>query len=148
VLLNGYRFRWVDVARDEAFIADVLLPELEPFWGRVERREPCSPDASEATKKALRALYPEDDGTVVALPGDLIDADQERVSLKQAIGGAELRLAEIDARLKLAIGDASEGRLANGITYTNKLQKRAAHTVKATEFRVLRRKEPKIREAF
>ena len=147
VLLHGYQFRWADVERDDAFIDGVLLPELAEFWRRVESREPPAPDASEATRKALAALYPEDTGATVELPGDLIDLDRERERLKGEQRIVESRIAEIDASFKAAIGDATAGVLANGTTYTHKLQHRKETVQKASSFRVLRR-VPNKREEF
>jgi putative phage-type endonuclease len=140
VLLHGYKFRWADVERDDSFIDGLLLPELTEFWRRVEAGEPPAPDASEATRRALAALYPEDSGATVELPGELVPLDQERVALKGEEKIVKTRLAEIDAAIKLAIGDASTGVLANGASYTHRLQKRKEFVTAASSFRVLRRK--------
>ncbi len=139
VLIGGCKLLWADVERDDRFIDDVLLPAEAEFWRRVEAREPVGADASEATARALKALYPKDSGAVIALPGSLIELDHERVELAAQVKALETRKAGIDNEIKLALGEASIGMLANGVTYTHKLQRRAAFSVKATEFRVLRR---------
>lgn len=140
VLLFGSRFLWCDVERDDAFIRDVLVPAGEEFWKRVQERRPVPPDGSESAKRALRELYPEHTpGKIVNLGGDLIEFDQEREQLRVDVKLAQERIDEIDQALRMAIGDAEAGTLANGVTYTHKLQKRAEYTVKAAEFRVLRR---------
>jgi predicted phage-related endonuclease len=142
VLMFGCRLLWADVERDDAFIAHMIEVEAE-FWRRVEAREPVAPDGSAASVAALKLLYPSDTGEVIALPGELIPLDTERVALKAEIATGQKRVDWIDAQIKAAIGDASAGELANGVTYTHRLQKRAAYEVKATEFRVLRRSAKK-----
>lgn len=143
VLIGGCKLLWADVTRDEHFIDEVLLPAETEFWRRVEAREPVDADASEATTRALKALFPRDSGAVIALPGELIDADAERARLQAQGKEIEEKLAGISNRIKLAIGEASVGILANGITYSYRAQQRAGYTVGPTEFRVLRRKESK-----
>jgi predicted phage-related endonuclease len=142
VLLHGSRLLWTDVERDEPFIAGLIEAEAE-FWRALEAREPVGVDGTEATKRALKALYPRDTGESVALPGYLIERDAEREALLAEKKRIEFALAEVDAEIKLALGDASEGTLASGVTYTYRAQSRAEHVVKASTFRVLRRKESK-----
>lgn len=142
VLMFGCRLLWADVERDDAFIARMIEAEAE-FWRRVEAREPVSPDGSKASAAALKLLYPADTGEVIRLPGELIPLDAERVALKAEIKSSQERCDFIDTQFKAAIGDASAGELANGVTYTHRVQKRAAYEVKATEFRVLRRSAKK-----
>lgn len=140
VLQRGCALKWADFERDDRFIDEVLIPTEAEFWRRVEAREPVDPDGSEASRKALKALYPRDSGEIVSLPGDLIELDDERVTLKQSVKDAEKRIEIIDQRIVSALGDASEGVLANGVIYTHRTQSRKEYVVKAQEFRVLRRK--------
>ena len=142
VLLFGCRMLWADVARDDAFLDKMRAAEGE-LWRRVETGEPVAPDGTDASREALRLLYPEDTGEVVALPGDLIGLDAERQALKAELSAGQKRLDAIDNSLRAAIGAASAGELANGVTYTHRLQKRKAYTVKESAFRVLRRSEPR-----
>lgn len=142
VLMFGCRMLWADVARDDTFIEKMRAAEAD-FWARVLAREPVAPDGSKASLDALRALYPHDTGEVIVLPGNLIGLDAEREALKAEMKSSEGRLACLDAELKAAIGDASVGELANGVSFTYRLQKRKAYEVKETNFRVLRRSAPK-----
>lgn len=143
VLQNGCRMLWADVERDDTFIDGVLLPAETEFWRRVLAHEPVAPDGSDASRDALRALYPEDSGGTIALPGELIELDAERAELKERAKEIAARVEWIDQQIKAAIGEAQVGRLANGVSYSHRLQKRAEYVVKATEFRVLRRSAPK-----
>lgn len=141
VLLGGNRLKWADVERDDKFIAETLIPELADFWQRVQDRRPPKPDGSESAREALKALYPDDDGSTVQLPGDLIDLDREREALRLQRKDMDARLELIDQEIKAAIGGASAGVLASGVTYTHKLQHRKETVLAATSFRVLRRTE-------
>lgn len=143
VLMNGCKLAWADVERDDAFIDGVLVPAEAEFWRRVVAQEPVAPDGSEASAAALKALYPADSGATIELPGDLIDLDREREEIAEQMKALDARKGEIDAAIKAAIGEASVGVLLNGVSYSHRLQKRAAFAVKATEFRVLRRSAPK-----
>jgi putative phage-type endonuclease len=142
VLLFGCRLLWADFERDDALIERMNAAEAE-FWRRVEERQPPAPDGSEASREALRLLYPRDTGETVRLPGDLIAVDAEREALKAELKSSEHRLGELDAEIKAALGDATTGVLANGVSFTFRAQERKAHTVKASTFRVLRRSEAK-----
>lgn len=142
VLMFGSRLLWADFERDEKFIAHIIEVESE-FWRRVEAREPVAADGSDASAEALRLLYPRDTGEVVNLPGELIALDAERVAMKAEITTMEKRLAEIDAEIKAAIGDASVGVLMNGVSYSYRVQSRKGYVVEPKEMRVLRRSEPK-----
>jgi len=142
VLLFGCRMLWADVERDDGFIEKMREAEAE-FWRRVEDQEPVAPDGSKASAEALRLLYPADTGEAIALPGELIGLDAEREALRAELKSSQARLDTIDATLKAAIGAASVGELANGVSYSYRLQQRKEYVSKTTEFRVLRRSAPK-----
>ena len=138
--LLGSRFVHTDIERDDAFIDGVLVPALREFWTRVEGRIPVSPDGSESSAAALRALYPEDNGLTVTLPGEFIELDMLRETLLLERKVRDARIAEIDQRFKAAIGTATVGVLSNGAQYTYRLQKRSGYEVAPTQFRALRRR--------
>jgi putative phage-type endonuclease len=138
VLQHGNRLLWADVERNEALIESIRAAEQD-FWDRVQHQQPPNPDGSPATREALRALYPRDTGEVIALPGELIELDLERCEMKDEIKLREARLDWIDNQFRAALGSASVGTLANGASYSYRLQKRAERIVAASEFRVLRR---------
>jgi predicted phage-related endonuclease len=142
-------FRWICVERDDEFISNALVPGLVGFWQRVQDREPPATDASEATVRALAVLYPEEDPEQqVTLGGEFIELDEklQRVTAQRQ----ELERQEKAAknRFKAAIGDAAAGLLPSGVVYTFRTQTRKAHEVKASTFRVLRRKKAKDDEGI
>jgi len=142
-LLFGNRLVWERIARDDEFIDDVLIPAEAEFWRLTQAMEPCPPDGSEHTRKALQKLYPEDTGETVHLDGHFVDLDTERLGLLEAKKMAESRLREIDNEFRHAMKDATFAALPNGTSYSLKSQTRKAHEVKESTFRVLRRKGSK-----
>lgn len=142
-LLFGNRLVWQRVPRDDDFIQTQLIPVEQNFWEMTEAREPVPPDGSEATKRALLALFPHDTGEEITLDGSFVDAHDERLELKETIKTAKDRLAELDNRFKFAMEDATFAALPNGVLYSLKSQTRKEHFVKESTFRVLRSKNPK-----
>jgi len=138
VLIRGMQLLYADIERDEKLIAHIVEATKE-LWDRIEHGEPPNPDGSESARAALQALYPEDTGETIALPGELIELDKEREGITDKLKRLKDRKEFIDQQIKAALGDATEGRLANGTTYTHRLQQRKGYAVKAAEFRVLRR---------
>lgn len=141
-LVGGQRFMWDLVERDEVLIRKIVH-HGEEFWERVQSRTPPEPDGSESAFDALEALYRSHAGAV-ELPGELVELDEERDILKERIKKAKKRCDEIDSILLARLGAAEQGRLPNGVVYTLSKVKRAACTMKATEYTQLRRKAPKI----
>lgn len=142
VLLNGCSLKWADVERDQSFI-DMMLEHEEKFWKRVVERMPPEPDGTEASKDALKFLYPKDTGKVITLPGAFIELDDELQEAKAEEKRVNAKLDLLKQRFAHALGDASEGVMANGVSYTYHLQERDGYAVKPTSFRVLRRKGAK-----
>lgn len=137
-LLGGQRLVWCDVERD-AGVVDRLLSAGSEMWERIQRRDPPPPGAADG--QLLGRLFPRDDGSSVALGEDIADLAH---GLPQLEVEAKDLNAEIERRrnhIKAALGEHTAGRLPDGTVYTWKTQSRAEHVVKASTFRVLRRKE-------
>lgn len=137
VLIGGNDFRWVDVARNDKFIA-VLEARLAEFWRRLELRDP--PPAGAEDKDVLAALYPQEaEGTRIALPGEAMTWDADR-----AVAAAEAKRwtrikDEAEAKIKAALGDAESGTLPDGTGYTWATVTRKAYVADETSYRQLRR---------
>lgn len=127
------------IERDERFISQALMPRLAEFWGRVMAREMPPLDESEATAAALAAHWPRDTGETVQLPPEADQWDRDLLALKERQKVLEADRRKLESQIKAAIGEASIGQLSGGGAWTWKLQQRAAYTVAAGEFRVLRR---------
>lgn len=145
-LIGGQKLAWCDVGRDETLIRQIIY-HGERFWRRVEDMDPPAVDGSEYTARALGRLHPLDDGSTVVLDGEFYDIFDELEQLKGSAKSAEKRIAELENRIKAAMGDATRAVLPNGWEATWKLQKRAGHMVAPSESRVLRRKAPKEQKA-
>ena len=143
VLVGGQKFYWMDVERNEEFIAAMIATELE-FWEMCERREPPPPDATESCKALLKRLYPrEAPGKVVALTGDALRWDAQRIESKKALEDAQRLCMEAENNLIAALGDAEVGLMPDGTRYSYKSQNRKGYTVEPATFRVLRRSAAK-----
>jgi predicted phage-related endonuclease len=144
-LVGGNMFFYADLKRNDAFI-EVLVKQCRTFWEDhvLAGKEPA-PDASEATKRVLKALYPRDTGEAKALPAMYVDIDAELEKVKAEQKKLDSRRDELEAKLKLAIGAASIGIIGDsGVSYTYRTVEEAivpSFTRKA--YRTLRRREPK-----
>lgn len=141
ILLNARKLLWVDVERDNNFIAAMLEAEAR-FWKRVQDHDPPAPDASESATRILKHLYPKDTGKTVALPSEAIEWDRIKWEADAGIKRLTAQKTAAENNLRAAIGDASFGTVGN-ITYSWKYQERKAYTVSATEFRVLNKLKEK-----
>lgn len=139
VLIRGMNLFYRDIERDESVI-EHLVESTREFWERFQKGEPPNPDGSESARKAISALYPHDSGEVVQLPGELVALDKRREKVERALKKLKHHKEYLDQQFKVAIGEASEGVLADGTTYTYYRQERDGYTVKPTAFRQLRRK--------
>ncbi len=135
-LLGGQRMIWCDVPRDETAIRRIIY-HGERFWKRVQERDIPAPDGSEATKKALAALYPEGSGAT-ALPGTAMDAADELERVKYDIRKLENRKDEIENTVRAALGTSEIGVMPDGRSFSWKLQSRKECVMPASSFRVLR----------
>ncbi len=139
ILIRGNQLRWKDVERNDPFIEQMLEKELE-FWEMVKSGTPPDADYRESTAKTISKLYPKDTGATVQLPPGAMNWAEQLFDAKAKIKVHEKIRDEQENKLKMAIGDNTFGILPNGGTFSWKWQERKAYEVKATEFRVLRRK--------
>jgi putative phage-type endonuclease len=142
VLIGGQKFLWQDVERNQPFIDAMVLRE-EAFLELIRTETPPEVDGSDATGDALKKLYPEDTGEVIAMPSEATEWDERLVEVKAELKTLEGEKNLLENRLKAALGEAAEGVLANGVAYTWKLQTNRYPAKEASEvsFRVLRRKK-------
>lgn len=143
VLIGGQEFRWVDVERDEAMIEAITEAERK-FWDQVESEDAPAPGATQADADTLKALFPEEQaGVTVELTGEALEWDEQRLAAMATMDEAKAQKTLAENQLKAAIGDAERGVLPDGTSYTFKTTNRKEHVVKASSFRVLRRKKAK-----
>jgi len=121
------------VERNERFINETLLPTLESFWGYVKSGEMPPIDGSEATARALKTLYPRDNGIAVQLPLEATEWDRELAAVKLTIKEAEAKKTLLENKIKAAIGEATFGELPGGGRYRWKEQVSQIKAVEAHE---------------
>jgi putative phage-type endonuclease len=139
VLIGGQRLLWVDLERNDRFIA-VLIEREREFWERIQKLEP--PAATGADKETLAKLYPKETGTSVDLPREALDWDKRLQEAKEELKRWELVKDESEALLKGWIGEATYGVLPDGAgrySWKQVRQEIAAKEAHVREFRQLRR---------
>lgn len=129
-----------DVPRHAATEQRILGAALA-FWSAYDEGKP--PDFNfERDREAIRALYPAHVvGKHLELHHDnrLFDLLSQRLALTDTIDVTTKRLNAINNEIAAKLGDA-ESASCGSWTITYKMQHRAAYSVQATQFRVLRAK--------
>lgn len=115
VLICGQEFRIYRIHRDDELIEQLIELERE-FWHFVETDTPPPADGSDSADKALRLLYPADNGITLDLSADE-DSNQAFTELLRIREEAS-RLTEQESLLKQQLqtrmGDASKAKLTVG----------------------------------
>lgn len=128
-LIGGHRFGYKRVDRDQEAI-DTVEPLLIDWWNKyVVADVPPDVDGSPSTTDTLRALYPEDTGEIVELDSAFDTLLTNRENLKANEKETATAVAEIDNKLRRAIGEATAGETAKYLI-TNKTSKRGARTLR------------------
>jgi len=142
VLLDGYRFRWSRVERDDAFIEEQLVPMETMFWEKIQAGEIVPPTmaAPDREYEALKKLFPDHvEGKIKHLEGpEWIDVHDRWKVNKAAASQAEKAAKGYRNQLIAEIGDAEFGQLDDGTRLSLRQQTRAEHVVRKSKFRVLR----------
>jgi putative phage-type endonuclease len=135
-LLGGIEFKYQDIDLDHAFI-EKLIEKERAFWALVQSDTPPEPQA--ADNSVIGKIFDAIDGTVVALPQDAIAWDIQRLSAKSEIDRLEELKDEAEAKIKFAMGSATQAVLPDGTRYTFNVIHRKGFVVAPTSFRTLRR---------
>ncbi|WP_315809335.1 lambda-exonuclease family protein [Pseudomonas sp. C9-3] len=116
VLLGGQHLEIHRIERDDELIHWLIELEKE-FWGYVLRDTPPPADGSESAERALRCLYPLDQGRTLDFSEDafLSSAFDELKSVRATLDRQGKREAELKQQLQQAMGDASRAVFANGM---------------------------------
>lgn len=132
-LIGGQNFLWFDVVRDDSFIA-VLERRLEKFWKLVqERTPPPVTDGNDMTIRALSAIWKQDNGQTIALPGEAAVWDEEITRLDEAMKEMESVKDTYRAKMRAAIGEATCGQLPNGTRWSWKSNKKGIRSLRRHE---------------
>jgi putative phage-type endonuclease len=142
VLIGGQTFLWTDIARNDEFIARLMTQE-HAFYQRVLRGDAPDPDGSADASDALDSIYPKEERDAIALSGDALQWDKERLEAMKVIETQAAIKLECENRLKNAIGVHAVGVLPNGARYTWKTGARKGYVVKPGMSRRFLRSEAK-----
>lgn len=110
VLIGNREFKLFVLDRDEAEI-EALMSAEEEFWRLVRNDTPPAVDGSEATTKALSAVYANSNDAVVDLHSFGMDM-RRYMALKNQIKELETAADEIVNRIKVTMGEAGRGECA------------------------------------
>lgn len=109
VLIGGNDFRMYYIARDEAFINNLIKLECDFWINNVLASVPPEIDGSDSTKEMYKVLYPTDyKGKTIDLMADAILWAEGREEAKKRIEEWKTIQQENENKLKAAMGDASE----------------------------------------
>ncbi|MFA9202571.1 MAG: YqaJ viral recombinase family protein [Flavobacteriales bacterium] len=115
VLICGQRLQIYRIERDDELIARLIELEQQ-FWHYVETDTAPPADGSASAQAALRALYPQDAGTVLDLSteSELNHSFDQLLQLRQQIEQAEQQQEQLKQHLQQRMGDASQAVFARG----------------------------------
>lgn len=144
VLIGGQTFLWMDVPRNEDFIARLMKQE-HAFFECVQRGEAPEPDGSIDAANALAAIYPVEELDAIELPMQAVKWDKERAQSIEVIKVHEDIKRECENRIKAAIGNHAVGLIPHaGARYAWRTVARKGYVVEAGSSRQLRRAETQV----
>lgn len=115
VLLGGHELQIHRIERDEAMIEQLIALEAK-FWDYVENDTPPPADGSDSADRALRALFPQDDGETVDFSSDvgLSQAFVDLQRVRQTLDDAKKEEAKLKHRLQQAMGTVTLATFPSG----------------------------------
>lgn len=142
-MFTGYRLAHSDHHFDKEFL-ELAYPILDEFWQRVQRRDPPPLDSQPVHKlDAVKRLWSRENGETVLLTEDDLKLVEAWEIAKAESRDAGKEAKDLQAKIWDRIGEATFGALPDGTMIALKTQSRKEHTVKASEFRVMRRLKAK-----
>lgn len=137
-IVGGSDIHLGDLDRNDEFF-DSALPVFDEFRWRLENDKP-PPVESPKNLNAVKRLFPHDTGETVELGDDVATWFNQLQEMKTFEKDASGFKDELEAKIKLAIGDATFGELPDGRRLSLKTTHRKAYTkdVKAGTYRTLR----------
>jgi putative phage-type endonuclease len=140
VLIGGCRFRYFDVERNDAFIAEIEA-QVRWFWERhVIGGVPPDLDASERTLSTIKRMHPADNGQTIALDAEALIWLKRWERAKRIGKLAELAQTRAETELRARIGGNTYAELPDGRTLSLKTSTRPerVQVVNGTTYRTLR----------
>ena len=115
VLLGGHELQIHRIERDEDLIEQLIALERQ-FWDYVEKDTPPPADGTDSADRALRALFPKDDGEAVDFSEDenLNQAFAELQHVRETLDSAKKDETRLRHRLQQAMGYATQANFSTG----------------------------------
>lgn len=115
VLIGGQELQIHRIYRDEALIEHLINLE-QTFWGYVERDQPPPADGSDSADKALRALYPRDNGATLNLQHDLVMSAvfSDLLAVRETLSAQTALEAQLKQSIQQRMGDATKAVFDTG----------------------------------
>ncbi|WNK21211.1 YqaJ viral recombinase family protein [Halomonas piscis] len=115
VLLGGHELQIHRIERDEAMIEQLIALERQ-FWDCVEQDIPPQANGTESDDRALRQLFPRDDGEILDFTedGELSQAFAALQQVRQQLDTAKKQEAKLKHRLQQAMGTATQATFPSG----------------------------------
>lgn len=136
LLVDGSQTHTLFVDRDAAVIRE-LIGAADLFLEAVDSGD--APDWTDQPElDVVRRRYTEFTGEVVTLPADIVDAWETMQELTKRANATKKEADRLKAQVLEAMGNADAAELPGGGFIRRKLQKRAAHMVKESEFIMVR----------
>lgn len=107
VLIGNKEFKWFTIDRDDAEISALMAAEAE-FWELVKTDTPPGVDGTQATTEALKAVYADNDDSIVDLSAYSASLRQY-MELKKQIKELEAMADEAVNRIKQFMGTSGGG---------------------------------------
>lgn len=106
VLVRGYDLQIHEIARDDAFIADLVYLERE-FWHNVQTKTRPNVDGTELTRKALQRLFPDEYGEILPATPELEELADRLYVETGLFNAAKNRLGSTKNAIRFLLGEAA-----------------------------------------
>ncbi|MEA1053509.1 YqaJ viral recombinase family protein, partial [Lamprobacter modestohalophilus] len=115
VLLAGHTLEIHRITRDEAMIAQLIALERQ-FWAQVVEDRPPPADGSDCAARALRRLFPQDNGQTLDFSADptLNQAFADLQQVRQRLDDLHQEEARLKQQLQQAMGPATGATFVSG----------------------------------
>ncbi len=138
VLIGGQKFELHHVARDDAYIAQLIDLERDFYENHLVPQIPPAIDGSKASEKALAILFPADDGTELTTDNPALEMAARRyLDYKAECSRAEKEKRAAANEIKALLGMAERATIGGKYRATWKTIERAGYEVQACSYRKL-----------
>jgi putative phage-type endonuclease len=121
-IVGNQNFYCIRHERDDAFL-QVVVPVLYEFWQGVQNGTPPEVDGTESTRKAIRALHPNDNGKTLYLPEEFESQLARLTELEIEIDEMSLEAQAIKNKIMFTMGVNTYAFLNGERVFSYKTQK-------------------------